>query len=184
MRLLILFMTISYVLSFECTKTSTGYECFLKALETLELDKKILEDAKRDIEIKMVELQKANDALRNEMSSLRNNTNISIIDLSSLISSTFSNFDHTVSNQFLQLNSNLTNVENTLNGRVDALSHVIHNHECRQIATDCKDDGGGNSVYLDRHTLSCTGNEFLRSWRLNRCTSNTIQILAECCHII
>lgn len=53
---------------------------------------------------------------------------------------------------------------------------------CRQISTDMSDDGGGNSMYLDRHDIKCNSNEALQQLQLVRNPEgNKYQFKYTCC---
>ena len=53
---------------------------------------------------------------------------------------------------------------------------------CRELKTKMNDDGGGNSVYLDRHDVRCSEGEAISSFRMNRGPSqNKYQIIYRCC---
>jgi hypothetical protein len=43
-------------------------------------------------------------------------------------------------------------------------------------------DGGGNTVYFDRHDLRCPGGEVMQRWHLNRMgTHNRVRFDYTCC---
>ena len=149
----------------------------------MEIDRKVLEESKRVLEIKLIEVQNQNIELRNELSSIKNNTDLSLAVLSSSVSSKFFILDEIVSKNNLDLTSNLSTTSKNLNDRVDDFSKAINNHNCHEIATDCQDDGGGVLTTLFKHQLNCPLNEFLTSWRMNRCSTKSIQVVGFCCRI-
>lgn len=55
-------------------------------------------------------------------------------------------------------------------------------YTCRELKTKMNDDGGGNSVYLDRHDAKCGFGEAISSFRINRNGGhNKYQIVYKCC---
>ena len=53
---------------------------------------------------------------------------------------------------------------------------------CHSRFTNLNDDGGGNSVYLDRHDIRCNAGEFLQRVHLTRGgTHNKVQYGYTCC---
>jgi hypothetical protein len=57
-----------------------------------------------------------------------------------------------------------------------------HPLTCRQVTTPFNDDGGGNSMFLDRHDIKCNANEALSQVHLNRNSAgNQYQFQYTCC---
>jgi hypothetical protein len=55
---------------------------------------------------------------------------------------------------------------------------------CRDISTPLNDIGGGNTIYLDRHTLQCADNEYLNKYQVsNAGQDGKIQLLGRCCKV-
>jgi len=53
---------------------------------------------------------------------------------------------------------------------------------CHSRSTHLNSDGGGESVYFDRHDMRCPRNEVMRRWKLNRMgTHNRIRFDYTCC---
>jgi len=53
---------------------------------------------------------------------------------------------------------------------------------CSDHYTGCNSDGNRNVVYFDRHNVQCpTDKPLMRSFRMERCTSNSIRWRYECC---
>lgn len=52
---------------------------------------------------------------------------------------------------------------------------------CRDVNTGENDVGGGNSVFLDRHDVSCNDDEVIKQFNLVRPKENTIQYNYKCC---
>lgn len=81
-----------------------------------------------------------------------------------------------------QVNEKVDSVNNNLNSRVDDALNRLHSYNCREVVTGCSNDGGGNMVYLDRHSNFCNGNETMRGWRLHRCDNNHgVFFYYQCC---
>lgn len=67
-------------------------------------------------------------------------------------------------------------------------STIRYNYKCgerllsalKDYYTPTNDAGGGNSIYLDRHAISCPDREVLSYLRLERPTSNTIRYHYKC----
>lgn len=54
--------------------------------------------------------------------------------------------------------------------------------QCHSISTRLNDDGGGKTVYFDRHDLSCGKSEVMQRWHLNRDGSHDrIRFDYQCC---
>jgi hypothetical protein len=49
-----------------------------------------------------------------------------------------------------------------------------------RYATPANADGGGNTVYLDRHTVACPGNSVIQAFHLFRPSSSTISVEYWC----
>jgi len=52
---------------------------------------------------------------------------------------------------------------------------------CRDVTTPANDWGGGNSIYLDRHDVSCNENEVISKVQLTRPTGGEISYKYKCC---
>lgn len=52
---------------------------------------------------------------------------------------------------------------------------------CRDVTTISNDNGGGNSIYLDRHNIKCEPNEALSRVRLNITDDKNYQFQYRCC---
>jgi hypothetical protein len=52
---------------------------------------------------------------------------------------------------------------------------------CRDVTTPANDWGGGNSIYLDRHDVSCNENEVISKVQLTRPTGGEISYQYKCC---
>jgi hypothetical protein len=53
---------------------------------------------------------------------------------------------------------------------------------CSDHSTACNFDGNGNTVYFDRHNVQCpTDKPLMRSFRMERCSRNTIRWKYKCC---
>jgi hypothetical protein len=52
---------------------------------------------------------------------------------------------------------------------------------CVQKTTQANEDGGGNSIYLDRHNVKCDDNQVLSRVHLKRPDANKIQYEYTCC---
>jgi len=52
---------------------------------------------------------------------------------------------------------------------------------CRDVTTPANDWGGGNSIYLDRHDVSCNENEVISKVHLTRPTGGEISYQYKCC---
>jgi len=52
---------------------------------------------------------------------------------------------------------------------------------CRDANTGENDVGGGNSIFLDRHDISCNDDEVIKQFHLVRPKENTIQYNYKCC---
>lgn len=63
---------------------------------------------------------------------------------------------------------------NNTSAHFDPLSTVTHKH------TPANDDGGGNSVYLDRHNVNCDNGDGLTQFRLSRPSGTTINYRYSC----
>lgn len=57
--------------------------------------------------------------------------------------------------------------------------HTGHEGNLTQMNSGDNDDGGGNSVYLDRHSVNC-GDQFINQFRLTRPSNNTIRYDYKC----
>merc|ERR1712055_253334 len=53
--------------------------------------------------------------------------------------------------------------------------------DCYNTNTPANDDGRGNMVYLDRHSVQCKERYFLTNFQLVRPTHSTIQYKYRCC---
>merc|ERR1719171_13998 len=55
---------------------------------------------------------------------------------------------------------------------------------CVEKETELDEDGGGNSIYLDRHNLQCGDNEVMKQWHLTKAgTQNQIRFQYACCDV-
>ena len=52
---------------------------------------------------------------------------------------------------------------------------------CRDVTTPANDWGGGNSIFLDKHDVSCNENEVISKVQLNRPTDGEISYKYKCC---
>ena len=52
---------------------------------------------------------------------------------------------------------------------------------CENLTTPWNDEGGGNSVYLDRHAVQCPNNKMLTQWHLVRKGDGNYHIEYSCC---
>lgn len=52
---------------------------------------------------------------------------------------------------------------------------------CRDVNSGENDVGGGNSIFLDRHDISCNDDEVIKQFHLVRPKENTIQYNYKCC---
>jgi hypothetical protein len=52
---------------------------------------------------------------------------------------------------------------------------------CRQVKTGANEDGGGNSIYFDRHDIKCNADEAISRLHLTRPSGNQIQWEYTCC---
>jgi len=60
--------------------------------------------------------------------------------------------------------------------------HTPDQGRCHSISTHLNSDGGGNTVYFDRHDLKCPGSEVMQRWHLNRMgTHNRVRFDYTCC---
>lgn len=60
--------------------------------------------------------------------------------------------------------------------------HTPNQGRCHSRSTRLNADGGGNTVYFDRHDLSCPSNEVMQRWHLNRMgTHNRVRFDYTCC---
>ena len=183
MYLILFLISITYSLSASCTPTSSAIECYLKALEVLESDKKQIEDSKRMMEEKLVEVKKENEILQTQLNSLKASTDASIASLNTTLFNDISHNTQSITDGLKEVSFKIDSTNNSLNMKIDNLSNSVHNHSCREISTNCQDDGGGNAVFLDRHTTGCDNNEFLKSWRISRCSTERLHIIFICCKI-
>jgi hypothetical protein len=55
--------------------------------------------------------------------------------------------------------------------------------KCRAVTTPFNDEGGGNAVYLDRHTMSCRADEAISQIHLVRSGKGTYQYQYTCCKL-
>ncbi|CAG2196875.1 unnamed protein product [Mytilus edulis] len=64
------------------------------------------------------------------------------------------------------------------------LSNLVYAYGCGDKVTPWNDDGGGNTVYLDRHRVSCgePGNVINR-FKLERARGNKIRYRYTCCKL-
>jgi hypothetical protein len=60
---------------------------------------------------------------------------------------------------------------------------TIENLQCRTASTPWNDEGRGNAVYLDRHNVSCNGNELLQRFQLLRNGRGLYHYDYTCCSI-
>jgi len=52
---------------------------------------------------------------------------------------------------------------------------------CRDLKTPANEDGGGNTIYFDRHNIKCNANEAISRIHLTRPSGNQIQWEYTCC---
>jgi hypothetical protein len=52
---------------------------------------------------------------------------------------------------------------------------------CRDLKTPANEDGGGNSIYFDRHDIKCNADEAISRLHLTRPSGNQIQWEYKCC---
>lgn len=52
---------------------------------------------------------------------------------------------------------------------------------CRGVSTPFNDEGGGNTIFLDRHNVACNANEILQQFHLSRSGQNTFRYDYTCC---
>lgn len=52
---------------------------------------------------------------------------------------------------------------------------------CRQVTTGANEDGGGNTIYFNRHNIKCNANEAISRVHLTRPSGNQIQWEYTCC---
>lgn len=86
-------------------------------------------------------------------------------------------------NGFQILNSRVDSDKTNINNKFNDLWNHVHNHNCRETSTGCNNDGGGNANYLDRHSVFCGANEYMRGWQLIRCNSSQYRVYFICCNI-
>ena len=55
------------------------------------------------------------------------------------------------------------------------------NLTCRNVKTALNDDGGGNTIFLDRHNVQCEPNEVITQFKVSRPSDNKIQYDYTCC---
>jgi predicted nucleic acid-binding Zn-ribbon protein len=61
-------------------------------------------------------------------------------------------------------------------------SNLPHNGNCRELVTPHDEDGGGNTVYLDRQNVECGEGEAMTSFRLTRnATGDRVNYTYTCC---
>lgn len=181
LKLLIVLLAVNLSLTSDCLKTSTAYECFLKALEILDQDRKNLEQMKKDMEARIDALETENAELRSEISQIKSSVNETTLALNTSISQVVSRTADT----FNSFSSRIENDKAAVYNSINLLDSTLHSpHQCRETSTACAEDGLGNALYLDRHAPRCQdGNEFMLSWRLNRCNPVQINIVYVCCRI-
>ncbi len=126
---------------------STAIECYAKAIDLLNTARKEYYDAK--------------DKLNQVVETLQKYTDDKIAEDRARLSQLEQNFAN--------LNSKVDSNHQSVNSRVDDLNWRTHNHNCRGVSTGCAEDGGGNAVFLDRHTIACGANEMLKHFQLVRC---------------
>lgn len=73
-------------------------------------------------------------------------------------------------------------------GSVCNIPAANYNPICRPVSTPLNSDGGGNIIFMDRHTLSCSTDEYLNSFHIQRGVDasgaqNQIQLTGTCCKI-
>ena len=100
-----------------------------------------------------------------------------------------------------QLNSKIELLENDKNDLVQKLAYIEKRENedvllikeeinkirniliCRTLETNCQSDGDGNLIYLDRHIIKCSNNEQIQSFHLERCSTNTVKYVYNCCKL-
>lgn len=140
---------------------STPIDCYTKAIDALNLAKQTYYNAVDKLEsIQDTLIKYIDEKVNNSTSELKSYTEGIRNDLISKINS----------------------VQDSSNTRFNDINSSVHNHVCREVDTGCKDDGGGNFVYADRHWVGCNDNEFMKTWRWIRCDGNrTIRVHYTCC---
>lgn len=58
---------------------------------------------------------------------------------------------------------------------------TFNGRTCRDTATACQTQGGGEAVYLDRHDLNCNSTEYLKRVRLVNCGGGNMRFDFTCC---
>jgi uncharacterized protein YegP (UPF0339 family) len=53
--------------------------------------------------------------------------------------------------------------------------------QCRDVTTPVNDHGGGDTIYLDRHNISCNNDEVISKFKLMSLPGNKIQYSYKCC---
>lgn len=71
--------------------------------------------------------------------------------------------------------------ENTIGYDYTCNSAEVDESTCRNVKIDPQEDGGGNSIYLDRQNVACGAGEAMTRFRLTRPSGNTIAYDYTCC---
>ncbi|MBI5497403.1 MAG: hypothetical protein HY904_20480 [Deltaproteobacteria bacterium] len=69
-----------------------------------------------------------------------------------------------------------------LGGELQAWGGITMPHTCRNLSTTCNSSGGGELVYLDRHSPACSDDEAMVSWHLSTCPGG-IRVDYRCCGV-
>jgi hypothetical protein len=80
-----------------------------------------------------------------------------------------------------KLQAEINEVNTTINKRIDVYDQKIHIGVCRNGETNCREDGGGNLIFLDKHYNYCYEDEYMRGWQLIRCSDSLIKVVFSCC---
>lgn len=139
---------------------STPVDCYAKAIDALNLAKQTYYNAVDKIE-------SIQNTLINYMDEKVKNSTVEL-----------KVYTESIRNDLI---NKINSVQDFSNSKYNDINYSQHNHVCRDLYTNCADDGGGNFVYSDRHFPECGVNEFMKSWQWIRCNSNSIRVHYICC---
>lgn len=150
----IILISFSTVFASVSDQCGTPVECYAKAIDALNRDRQ--EMAKeRDSYVKSLE------QLNNKIEQLENDKNNLVQKLAYI--------DKKENEDILFIKEEINRIRNNL--------------ICRTLETNCESDGDGNLVYLDRHNIKCSDNEQIQSFFLQRCSTNTVKYVYNCCKL-
>ena len=152
--LTIIIISLSTVLASLSDQCGTPVECYAKAIDALNRDRQDMAK-ERDSYVKSLE------QLNGKIDQLESDKNDLVQKLADI--------EKRENEDILLIKEDINNIRNI--------------HICRTLETTCSSDGGGNFIYLDRHYIKCSNNEHIQSFHLERCSSNRVKYVYDCCKL-